>query len=112
VVDAYSGHYDVITTYRDPVRVAASWGNRDKFGAGQERPDWYKHWDCWAEILKTNPVVYRVDEFTGPVANPHEDKYELHKAIDEEDWDYFYGIIPRKAVDYANEKVGEYVHRN
>jgi len=106
VLEAQSGRYEVITTYRSPVRVAASWGNRDKFSNGQKRPDWFRHWSCWAEILKDKPLIYRVDEFTGPVANAQIDKYKLHKAIDEKDWDYFYSVVPRRFVTYANKKTG------
>jgi len=107
VLEAQSGRFYVITTYRSPVRVAASWGNRDKFSNGQERPDWFHHWSSWADILKGKPLIYRVDEFTGPVANAQVDKYGLHKAIDEKDWDYFYSVVPRRFVTYANKKTGE-----
>ncbi len=106
VLEAQSGEFEVITTYRSPVRVAASWANRDKFINDQERPDWFRHWSCWAEILELKPLIYNVSDFTGPVANGQIDKYGLHKAIDDKDWDYFYSVVPRRFVTYANEQTG------
>jgi len=98
LTNAKAGDLEVVTTYRDPLRTAASWGNR-----GELKRDWIEYWNNWVDLMETAPSVFHVSEFKGPVVNSYPDKLGLHKAIDDEDWDYFYSVAPRNMVSHAME---------
>lgn len=98
---------EIATTYRDPYRVAASWANRDRFriNDAQIERTWYRQWECWDKV-KSMAKVYPVSEL-GHRLNTHEDKYGVHKALDEGDMDHFYKHVPTELlilpVEYCNE---------
>ena len=104
-------HYDkVFTTYRDPKRVAASWGNRHKdFTKPNLIMQWTLQWECYREALKLNPMILDFTKgreqygilFPEQAINAHADDLWLHKAIDQENWDYFYRKIPRELMELA-----------
>jgi len=106
-------NYDIIyTTYRDPYRVAASWGNRNRFQKKSPQFDrWEEQWTCYREALKFNPIILdftkgsiqnNIDFGLEPV-NQHGDDKKLHEAIDVGNLDYLYEFIPKELVDYAVE---------
>ena len=104
-------NYEIVyTTYRDPLRVGASWGNRHKdFTKPNLISQWTLQWECYHEALKLNP---RVLDFTkgreqfgivfgeSPI-NSHKDELGLHKAIDDGNWDYYYRKVPKELIQLA-----------
>ena len=104
-------HYDkVFTTYRDPLRVAASWGNRHKdFKKPNLIKQWTMQWECYREALKLNPMILDFTQgrehygivFPEKAINSHSDDLGLHKAIDDENWEYFYRKIPKELMELA-----------
>ena len=91
----------IFTTYRDPLRVAASWCNRDVWDEGK----WFKQWHYYHKIIKY-AKVFNTDAL-GQKLNTCSDRLGLHKALDDGDMDYYYSIVPERCIDYAK-KGGEY----
>jgi hypothetical protein len=90
------GH-PVITTYRDPKRTAASWYNRmHKWDSVR----WRKQWIDWS--LLEPDRIYKLDELQNHT-NKHDDSYGLHQAINDGDMDYYYSIIPKADIEFAEE---------
>ena len=99
-------HFDeIVTTYRSPKRVAASWFNR---GNPQEKV-WFEQWKVWGEIMKASPKVIYADESKwydlqrsdSPPLHSFDDDTGLHQALDDGDDDYFYEQVPRNWIDFA-----------
>lgn len=98
----------VYTTYRDPLRVAASWGNRGRFdGDGTQR--WMEMWRCFNELQEAGPILLFCDagnrqhgiEFPGKPLNAFKDDRHLHQALNEKDLDFFYRKVPKFGIDHA-----------
>lgn len=108
--------YDwIVTTYRDPKRVAASWCNR---GRDLNKAAWVKRWRVqWDSYWQLRELEDTVERFTvfkssdgrvqhghvfGPVPlNSHGDTHNLHEALNRGDLDYFYSKVPEACVRYA-----------
>jgi len=101
IFDDLDKYDSIATTYRDPLRVAASWGNRDRFINHEHylKRTWYRQWECWHQI-KEIATVYPVGVL-GERINIFEDKKGLHKALDEDDMEHFYKHVPIKAIEFA-----------
>ena len=102
---AKSGEYEVYTTWRSPYRVAASFGNREKIyptwpNGGANIKDWIEWWKYWSLMQPYVTKVFDMDDLTGQV-NSMTDKHGLHKAIDEEDWDKYYSMVPQDWITEA-----------
>ena len=95
------------TTYRAPERIAVNWKNRHRLTDKL----WKESWDKYAELLTLKPVIFECDGpdeqhgFRFPKReNVGKDPYRLHKALDENDLDYFYSKIPKYLIDYAYDR--------
>lgn len=112
-------HYDKIyVTYRDPIRVAASWANRGHFSKHDNSLNyekWANQWSRYKEALEFNPIV--LDFTKGPIQdgidfgiepiNQHADKNKLHQELDKGNLEYLYGYIPKEYIDHAIECCGD-----
>jgi hypothetical protein len=98
-----SGEFsDIRTTYRDPLRTAASWGNRGKLLKEYKgRSCWEIQWDAYKEVLTHSPYIYQVEDFTGAKVNSAADVLGLHKALDEGDMETYYKIVPKELIQYT-----------
>lgn len=110
VLNQIPDYEKVFTTYRDPKRVAASWGNRHKdFKKANLIKQWILQWECYRECLKINPLILDFTKgreqhgilFPENAINTHPDELKLHKAIDDENWEYFYRKIPQELIELA-----------
>jgi hypothetical protein len=89
-----AGH-EVITTYRDPLRTAASWYNRH----GKWISDtWRKQWIDWH--LLSPERVFKLDELNLHL-NQYQDEHGLHQALDENRMDYYHDLIPKEDIEFA-----------
>ena len=84
-----------VTPYRDPMRVAATWHNRDIWDDNV----WMYQWACYHQIIKC-AEVFDVETLDYKL-NSVEDRLGLHQALDDGDLDYFHSVIPEKYIDYA-----------
>ena len=94
--------YDsIVTTYRDPLRVAASWANRGLFSEHDHLMErtWRAQWRNWVRIYPL-ARVYPVDEM-GIRLNRHDDIKGLHKALDDGDIKTYYRQVPINEIDYV-----------
>lgn len=95
---------EVITTYRDPLRVAAAWVNRNTLSTPDHYATWVQQWLAWGEIAK-RATIYDVTELTHRL-NSRPDRFGLHKMLDEGDMDQFYSVVPKELIDLAREAGG------
>lgn len=106
-------HYQTIfTTYRDPHRVAASWGNRGHFSKQDNSLNyskWVNQWENYTKALELKPIIldfskgniqHGIDFGKNPI-NQHSDANGLHKALDENNLEYLYSFIPKEYIDLA-----------
>ena len=87
-----------ITTYRDPHRVAASWYNRGEIECDGVS-HWISQWDCYRELVKVADIV-PITRLNSKMHTSN-DKLNLHKALDNKDFDYYYSIVDKYLVTYA-----------
>ena len=101
----------VYTTYRDPLRIAASWGNRHKdFKKSSLIDQWVLQWGIYKELLALNPIILDFSKgreqhgiiFPEQPVNSHSDDLGLHEAIDDGNWDYFYRKVPKELIELTN----------
>lgn len=108
------GYHKIYTTYRDPLRVAASWANRGHFHKANPELNhrkWVRQWSAYRELLEKEPVI--LDFSKGPIQdsidfglspiNSFGDVNNMHKALDDGDTKELYKLIPKKHIDYAFE---------
>ena len=94
------------STWRDPYRTAASWANRRHFRhEGHWERQWlgYKMWLDRGAILfdfKGERVQHGLSLSFEPL-NEHEDRFGMHKALDEGNFEHFWSIVPKEAVRHA-----------
>lgn len=91
------------TTYRDPFKVAASWGNRyDLMHDTEIQAHWYSLWTTYHLVLRDlEPHIHHVSDFDGPKINEYLDERLLHDALEREDWELYGRYIPMEMVAYA-----------
>jgi len=105
---------EVYTTYRDPYRVAASWGNRGHFSHRDNSgvyAKWDAQWECYKEALRLNPIILDFTQgqiqhdidFGEEVINSHADAKHFHRELDNGNIDYLFRSIPQKHIDHAIE---------
>lgn len=100
---------NIFTTYRDPYRTAASWYNREVLQDKHHYKKWNRQWEIYWEIRKLDPLVFDFTKgerqhgfiFDGNPRNTSKDKYGLHKALDENDLQYFHRHIPEELINAA-----------
>ena len=91
----------VYVTYRDPFHTAASWGNR-----GRPWSRWDIQWENYWKIRELDPLVLDFTkgtnqhgiEFGSVPLNQHHDRFGLHEAVENGDWEHFYSHVPRLLV--------------
>lgn len=112
VISQLPRYEKIYVTYRDPLRVAASWANRGHFSKTDNSIN-YKKWDeqwlNYEKALTFNPIV--LDFTKGPIqdgidfglepVNQHSDKNRMHHEIDNNNLDYLYSFIPKDHIDLA-----------
>lgn len=108
--DNLEGTADFVTTYRDPLRVGASWANRyRRLQVSQEDFEkeyeihWLRQWGCYARVLMFRPKIYRVADFTEKPVKSKADRLALHRALDRGDLERYHEYIPKHWIDFANE---------
>ena len=95
---AKSGKYEVITAYRNPYSVAASWHNRKLFPLGWESEiEWVEQWECWLEIAKV-ATIYKTEDLPVKLNQWHKDTHGLHKALSENDMNHYFKFVPESYV--------------
>lgn len=92
---------EIVTTYRDPYRTAASWANRNLFQDHEHvmKRTWVRQWDNWIKVLPL-AKVYKTEELPDRL-NTAEDVKGVHKALSEGDMDTYYKHIPKDYLDYV-----------
>lgn len=90
---------EIVTTYRDPYLVGASWANR--YSWREVERDWRRQWQAYRDVLKVARVA-RVDEFTGPPIKFAPDK-GAHKAYSLGDMDRYHELVPKELIELALE---------
>ena len=103
---------NVITTYRDPLRTAASWLNRGQlpFKAGSPHRDgcifsWKEAWFYYGKIIKTNPDIYRMEDLDHKLYT-HDDSSGAHSLLDNGDIEGYYKLVNKDLIDYALHSIG------
>lgn len=91
-------HCSAWTTYRDPLRVAASWFNRYGWNESTNQM-WLDQWKAYREIKK---LCHIVDIRDLPVMNSHKDK-QAHKLLDSGNMTAFYRLIPQQSIEFAQD---------
>lgn len=98
----FNKYSEVISLYRDPYRVGASWANRYfeplddyKFNL------WCVQWKAWAE---TDSVLVAT-ETLGYQLNTVYDEFGLHKALDENNMEHYHKYVPKRFIEFAQECV-------
>lgn len=102
---------DVIVTYRDPLRTAASWYNRAQLPrTGKKSPhrdgcifSWKEAWFYYGKILETHPTIYRMEDLEYKLYT-HPDK-GAHALLDAGDLDGYYKLVDKKLIDYAYDQI-------
>lgn len=112
VINQLSSYDEIYVTYRNPLRVAASWANRGHFSKQDNSVNykkWDEQWGNYKEALKYNPVVLDFTkgqiqsgiDFGSEPINQHKDKNKLHQELDKGNLDYLYTFIPKDHIDFA-----------
>ena len=116
LIEATDGYADVITTLRDPLRVAASWYNRAQLPVATtdyRSPhnagcvfSWKEAWYYYGQILKFVPPenVYPIERLKFRLYT-HSDDQGMHEFLDNGDMESFYKIADKSLIDYAYEQI-------
>lgn len=98
--------HQLATTNRDKLRVAASWGNREKFRWPLMVRQWREAWEAREQFIQDhNPLIFDVpggDQHGFTMVENRWDRgdpFRLHKALDEGDLDYFLDYVPLECVE-------------
>lgn len=103
--------YDLVfTTYRDPLRVAASWCNRNQLNKrclGHKR--WIEQWSNYGKLLETSPYILDIEngvkqfgiEFPRKAKNSFKDTYSIHRELNKGNKEYLYRKIPKSLLAFA-----------
>jgi len=112
LIDSNIGRINVITTYRDPKRVAASWMNRGQLpfnGMGSPHREgcifsWKEAWEYYGKILKVIPKenVHLMEDLKYKLYQ-HDDTHGAHALLDNNDMKGYYRLINKDLTDYAYE---------
>lgn len=111
LIELHDGDLDLVTTYRDPYRVGASWVNRYWRSADQFlrelRPQWFGEWEDYGEILAMGPEIYYVDDFDKPKVKSKGDAHKVHLALDQGDYQHFHSFVPPEWIRFAVQRSQE-----
>jgi len=102
------GSINVITTYRDPKRVAASWLNRGQLpfsGMGSPHREgcifsWKEAWEYYGKILELIPKVLFMKDLRSKLYT-YEDKAGAHALLDNDSMSEYYKLVNKDLIDYA-----------
>lgn len=103
---------DVIVTYRDPLRTAASWYNRTQLPPASsdcKSPvlmgmifSWKEAWEYYGKIIKVIPDshIYRMEDLDYKLYT-HADGTGAHSLLDAGDIDGFHQLVSKELTDFA-----------
>lgn len=89
----------IITTFRDPYLVAASWANR--YHWPEVEGTWREQWEVWAEIVEMGAEVFHVADFDGPVVKPTPHDRGAKRAYQRGDMAAYFRYVPESLVEFA-----------
>ena len=96
---------EVVTTYRDPYRVGASWVNRYCQKAHnflpEMRGDWFRMWSDYRDLLGRNCEVLCVANFDKPPVKSKPDIRGAHRALDEDNLRAYHAWMPKDWIEHA-----------
>lgn len=107
---------NVITTYRDPLRTAASWYNRTQLPLGigrYKRPQsqgmifsWKEAWEYYGKVIEVIPKdhIYRMEDLQYKLYT-HPDSVGAHALLDAGDLDGYYNLVDKDLIDYAFKQI-------
>ena len=110
---------NVIVTYRDPLRTAASWYNRSQLPRGRKKYtsasdqgcifSWKEAWFYYGKIIKTIPEshIYQMADLHHKLYT-HPDSIGAHALLDVGDMDGYYKLVDKDLIDYANDQIHSY----
>jgi hypothetical protein len=93
--------FNIITTYRDPYLVAASWVNRRPLDSIRSR-HWIANWKRWAILAPHAVKVFRIKDLT-----VHKNQYRwgdtsgAYAAYEAGDFDRYFQIVPKHLILFA-----------
>lgn len=94
----------IVTTFRSPYLVAASWANR--YNWNEVWQDWTTQWSTWRElVLEHGAQIRDVKNFSGPPVKitPHDKGAKM--AYLAGDRDEYYKRVPEPLIAYALDKI-------
>lgn len=96
----------ILMTFRNPYRVAASWVNRGRLPKlpHQRNRTWCEQWRIWAELVPRAHEVRSVDDLKHRL-NTHVDEHGLHAMIAAGDYGLFHAYVPRELIKFAYEQM-------
>lgn len=93
--------FNLITTYRNPYEVGATWANRRKLDP-QAMRQWKSNWVRWGIMVKAAAKVVEHSDLTEHLnRNPHGDKTGAFAAYEAGDFESYYQIVPKHLIDLA-----------
>lgn len=103
---------DVLTTYRTPERVAASWHNRQIHRGHISMPAkdnikgrWERVWKHYGEIIKLPCVkIFPVEDLKHKEF-AHADKLNLHAYLDSGNMADYYKMVDSDLIEYAYKQI-------
>lgn len=107
---------NVIVTYRDPLRTAASWYNRTQLPQGNRKYkspsdqgmifSWKEAWLYYGKIIKTIPEshIYKMADLEHKLYT-HPDSVGAHAMLDEGDMDEYFKLVDKDLIDYAYNQI-------
>lgn len=107
------GQFDQVhTTMRCPLRVGASWANRygmplDEVPHVNLFDRWKAQWSRWSEVVCNGLVAVHLVETLPEGSNSYKDRLGMHRALDENNMDYYHQYVPVKYILFAQECVGK-----
>lgn len=100
-IDGVLKDHNVITTYRDPFLVAASWANRMKWNALRKRR-FMGNWTRWGLVVPHAVKIYVIDDMIyWKNKGTFGDTSGAVLALTEKNWNRYFEIIPRELIEHA-----------
>lgn len=110
LIQSTFGKANVLTTFRDPKRVAASWFNRGQLPTSRMYSgtsegcifSWKEAWDYYGKILEMIPRenVYFMKDLKHKLYT-HGDVTGAHTLLDNNNMDQYYKLIDQDLIGYA-----------
>lgn len=98
VDEARDSGLPVVTTSRDPYRVAASWANKHPEVLKNGWPGWREQWAAWEQIKQMAVVIFYMENIPFKECAGL-DTLGLHAALDQGNFDRYHEVVPRGLFD-------------